>query len=432
VTASSPALRCGYRPSLAALAARLRLAVFALAFAAVPPVEITLLDPSRDLASLAPLFATFAKADPTLHPDAIRRSFAASYRTGDPFAHETWRSLGIDTKRPIRWIATDRTWAVEATLSDPKKLVLPRTEAVAAGEAPWSSATLAGGAGRPLLIAIAGGRVVAIELAPGMDPATAFREVESLERSRIRSKGPWVVRLSGVDEIEQADLTAKLEPKRWSVSGTMRLALASRLLSDEVVLPTKAKRLLDAMPSKAMSLSGTAGPGAIREALIEAGLPSNEADEAKKLFSGEHSVALGEDGTLVAAARISGSAKEAAVAAFIDRMKTIDPVLDLRRQGPFVLGLYRGPSESAVTKWLAAPSLNGEASASAVEVDLSPPVFFSSLRNRARGRGPRIGLARLTLVEALYGPLLRSMRRVRGTASRGTGALDIDATFEIE
>lgn len=408
--------------------------------ASVPPeVAATIHDPEVTLPKLVAPLAWLGRAEPMLRPERFARWAKNNLGVADPFDPAKLKAVGIDVKKPIHQIRPhqDGPFIIEASVADAKRVdaaiaALKRGEKIVVKKALWSTAALVRPtASAPLLVARIDRRVVIQELAFGrLEPeqiAAQFAAAETLRRPRAK-RGPITLQIRNVSPVARMDLAIDLASDRIEVEASVRLDLAARLVASDLISGTRAARYLEKLPSRAAEVASVAGPGAIRQALIEAGLSTTEAARARRLFAGEHAVALTEAGTLVGVARLSGSASKKEVEAFTASMKSLHSALQLRRAGPFLIGWFGGKDAKNVTSVLDEPSRT-RMEEGALGVWLDPKSLFRALRARARLTGPRIGLGRLTLVEALYGPLLKATDRATLIASRKRGRIAVKMTL---
>ena len=236
-----------------------------------------------------------------------------------------------------------------------------------------------------------------------------------------------------LDPVERGTIEIELGEGQIRATANASLSMAARMIAADLLSDKPAKKYLASLDSIA-ELSGAAGPGALREALIEAGMPSVEADEARKLLSGEHAVVLTKQGMLAAVVRLSGSAAKKDVAAFQARLAQLQPGLEVRDLGGgFLLGWFPGEDPKAVPDLSRETIASAPRASAASELRLDPPALIAAMRRRIRTRvGPSVPSAHLTIFEALYENLLRKTKAVRVVASRARGEMQVTAVLDYQ
>lgn len=408
--------------------------------ASVPPeVAATIHDPEASLQKLEAPLSWLGRADPMLRPSRFARWTKNNLGVDDPFDPKKLRAVGIDVKKPIHQMqpVQNGPFIIEASVEDPKKVdaaiaALKRGKKIVVKKPLWSAAALVyPAASAPFLVARIDRRVVIQQLPVGdLSPkrvAALFAASEDVRRPKAR-RGPITVQVRNVSPVSRMLLGIEVEPEHIQVQGRIRLDLAARFLASDLIRPGPAERYLERVPNRVAEVAATAGPGGMQQALVELGLTTGQAARAKRLFAGEHSVVLTEAGTLVAVARLSGSASDKAVRSFMTSLKSRHPSLEIRRTGPLLVGWFGGKDEEAVAAVLDEPSRT-RMKGGAIGVWIDTRNLFRGLRARARLPGPRIGRGRLTLVEALYGPLLRGAKRATLAASQKRGGIAVKITL---
>jgi hypothetical protein len=361
----------------------------------LPLLALTIRDPQVDLPKLRPMLEW-----------AGMERLKQRANTAKAWAPENFGALGIDPKAPIKAMvpALDGPLIVELAIADPNQV----DRAIATKPI------------RGMTLARTDRRLVVQE---------PFPNAEALQRP-TKGKAPLTLEVNDWEAIEHALVEVELQPRRIEAKGTASLTLAANLIANDLLADRPARRYLASLGA-VIELSGTAGAGAFREALIEAGMTTEEADRARKLLSGEHAVALTKDGQLAGVVRLSGSAAKKDVAAFIARMIALQPGLQIREIGDgFLLGWFPGADPKA------SPALGKEIAEAphaetAIDLRVDPRALINALRKRARTRiGPAVHGAQLTIFEALYENVLRKAKSARFTASRVRGEIQATATIE--
>ncbi len=401
---------------------------------AVPPrIAVTLRDPSVNLPKLRPLLEWVGRAEPSLAPDRLERWAGSRLGQAKLFDPATLKALGLDPKAPIRVLLpeTRGPLILELSVAEPSRVdaligALPGAKPVASTKA----VILQRAGARPLLVTRIDRRLIVQEVVDPTRAAVELREGEATDRAKPKGRAPLVIQIRDLEPIEQAQIDVDLAPNAIEAKARARLSLAARMIAGDLLGGRPARRYLRALEGIA-ELSGTAGPGALREALIEAGMPAAEADDARKLLSGEHAVSLTQDGILAGVVRLSGSASTKAVAALSERLQRLQPGLQVQRAGSFLLGWFPGADPArgvalSAEQLEAAPRAEGP-----LQLQLSPGSLLPALRRRARTRsGPVVPIVPLILFETLYEGLLRNTSSVRLVATEGRGEARLTVNVE--
>lgn len=405
-------------------------------------ITVTVPQPATALPRLEPLLSIAGTIAPRLAPNRIKTKTASLGL--DPFAATPaqWRTAGLNPKDDAIIVVTRRASRVRLGIRDSAALQshlkaqpkLQVRETLGLG-------FVSGRPGRPNLLGVevnkhiwlASHRVV-MPVAKKDRAGYVKREIAALAQGVRTWRKPVVERLrksdapnrdadaqvrgSGPSPVSSYSGSIWVEPGRFVGSARVRFDDIATLIAQAWVPKRAPRRLLNAK-DPVVELVTEAHPTAISELI-----PYLPNETARLLSGGLHAI-MTDQGTLLLALRLRSGVSEKRLTPVTDKLDAQPGLLwALRKSPPRLLIWFPGKDGAAVEAATRAP-VKGQASAPA-SVQIVPGRLLSALKYRDRqATGPRLGLARRTLLRMTLGRVLREIKKVTLQVRKARAGFDI-------